>query len=76
VSLFSYEFALSRYVKKYLKHSSYLSPGVYVRDYAKNGCKIVKQVGKENRNKDLISNGTVRTCNSFWRPQVRFVGEK
>jgi hypothetical protein len=61
---------------QYLKHSSYLSPGVYVRDYAKDGCQIVKTVGKKTRNKDLISNGTVRTCNSFWRPQVRFAGEE
>lgn len=44
-------------------------PGVYVRDYAKDGCKLVKNVTKENTNRNLISNGTVRTCNSFWRPQ-------
>jgi hypothetical protein len=61
---------------QYLKHLCYISPGVYVRDYAKDGCNIVKNVGNETKNKDLISNGTVRTCNSFWRPQVRFAGEE
>ncbi|PNF15893.1 Dual oxidase 2 [Cryptotermes secundus] len=44
-------------------------PGVYLRDYAKNDCMLVKNVSKESRKKDLIINGTVRTCNSFWRPQ-------
>jgi len=35
-------------------------PGVYVRDYAKDGCTIQT---------DPLKNGTIRTCNSFWRPQ-------
>ncbi|GFG34861.1 hypothetical protein Cfor_10393 [Coptotermes formosanus] len=35
-------------------------PGVYVRDYARDGCQV---------RKDPLQNGTVRTCNSFWRPQ-------
>jgi hypothetical protein len=42
-----------------------------VRDYARNGCKIINNTAKEDKIKDLILNGTVRTCNSFWRPQVR-----
>jgi hypothetical protein len=53
-----------------------LCTGVYVRDYARNGCKLVKDNSKEDRIKDLIRNGTVRTCNSFWRPQVRTAREE
>jgi hypothetical protein len=56
--------------------SSCLSAGVYVRNYAKDGCKLVKDLSKEDRIKDLIHNGTIRTCNSFWRPQVRTAIEK
>lgn len=35
-------------------------PGVYIRDYVKNGCKTNFKYWKKN---------AVRTCNSFWRPQ-------
>nr|XP_008200778.1 PREDICTED: dual oxidase 1 [Tribolium castaneum] len=34
-------------------------PGVYLRDYARNGCK---------HKFDTWGQNTVRTCNSFWRP--------
>lgn len=37
-----------------------MPPGVYIRDYAKNGC---------NRNfTSTWGKNAVRTCNSFWRP--------
>jgi Animal haem peroxidase len=35
-----------------------VTPGVYMRDYAENGCKLI-----ENQK-------IVRTCNFFWRSQV------
>lgn len=52
----------------------YFSIGVYVRDYGRHGCELIKNVEKSENamgnQKDLLKNGTIRTCNSFWRPQV------
>lgn len=36
-------------------------PGVYVRDYVRNGCKTDF--------KSVIGQQTIRTCNAYWRPQ-------
>ncbi|PSN41143.1 hypothetical protein C0J52_05201 [Blattella germanica] len=41
---------------------------VYVRDYARNGCKLIQNLHKSNISNEL-KHGTIRTCNSFWRPQ-------
>ncbi|XP_069693033.1 dual oxidase-like [Periplaneta americana] len=41
-------------------------PGVYVRDYARNGCNLITELAERN---EMLKNGTIRTCNSFWRPQ-------
>ncbi|RZC35513.1 dual oxidase 1-like, partial [Asbolus verrucosus] len=39
-------------------------PGVYIRDYVREGCK---------KKFDTWGKNTIRTCNSFWRPQEPIV---
>lgn len=53
-----------------------VTPGAYMRDYACGGCKPVGFYGKHKSpdfkpGTDFTSKKAVRTCNIFWRPQVR-----
>ncbi|CAL8138364.1 unnamed protein product [Orchesella dallaii] len=47
-----------------------VTPGAYMRDYACGGCKPVPFYGVgRNRKPNSPSEGAVRTCNIYWRPQ-------
>lgn len=52
----------------YMFHFHYkIFSGVQMRDYARNGC---KQIPAVTTNKKTDSIKAIRTCNSYWNPQV------
>jgi len=55
-----------------------VTPGAYMRDYACGKCKPVAFPGlgkPKNPHSGGVGLGAVRTCNIFWRPQVKIVYE-
>lgn len=66
-----------------LKGHTLVTPGAYMRDYACGKCEPIPFYGRNEAlkhqtlrdpssklNYPHVSQGSVRTCNIFWRPQV------